>query len=97
MLTSVMRMDINVYPNSYTSLKQLLPYMSVRLCSDLSRNVLVFCVKSTVCKTKLIGRLCIFYRISYRFVPLFEACAISLLSWQRVVIVFLSPQGEMLT
>jgi hypothetical protein len=67
MLTSVMRMGIlNLYPNTYTSLKQQLPYIWVSLCSDLNRNVLVFCVvKWTVCRTKLIGKLCILYRISY--------------------------------
>jgi len=99
MLTSVMSMGIiKLYPNSYTMLEQLLPYLSVSLCSDLNRNVLVFCVKSTVCKAKLIGKLRILYRmLSFRYVPLFEACAISLLSWLKVVILLRSPQGEVQT
>lgn len=35
--------------------------------------------------------------LSFRYVPLSEACAISVLSWLRVVIVLLSLQGEMQT
>jgi len=40
----------------------------------------------------------VYYRmLSFHCVPLFEACAISVLSWLRVFIVFFSPQGEILT